>query len=157
MIRIALAVSWLFTFTTLFSQAAAQTPARCYDWIIRDKIRGGYLSAADLGGGLARMSAVGMNTLMPKFGRLQAPPTASDVRSLRDWGQAARRSGLHLLPVLNFRGGAEPLLSDRRELTVSGETMKLTPCPLDEEFWNRYIRGRLVYLAEHSSPAPGGK
>jgi hypothetical protein len=54
-----------------------------------------------------------------------------------------------LLPVLNFRGGVERLLSDRREVTASGETMPLTPCPLDEAFWNRYIRGRMVYLAEH--------
>lgn len=43
MTRPALAVSLLFTFATPFSQAAAQTSARCHDWIIRDKIRGGYL------------------------------------------------------------------------------------------------------------------
>src|SRR5438132_117851 len=149
MTRIAVAVSLLFSSTATLSHAATQGRANCYDWITRAKIRGGYLSASDLGDGLARMRAVGMNTLMPKFGGLQAPPTAENVRSLRDWGRAARQSRLHLLPVFNFRGGAERLMNDRREVTVIGVTMKLTPCPLDEAFWNRYIRGRMVYLAEH--------
>jgi hypothetical protein len=31
------------------------------------------------------------------------------------------------------------------------QTMRLTPCPLDEEFWNRYVLGRMTYLAEHAS------
>ena len=56
-----------------------------------------------------------------------------------------------MLPVFNFRGGdTERIPSDRREVTVTGETMKLTPCPLDEEFWTRYILGRMVFLAEHA-------
>ncbi|MBU0608667.1 MAG: hypothetical protein KKI08_12330, partial [Armatimonadetes bacterium] len=126
-------------------------PASCYDWILRDKIRGGYLSSADLGDGQARMKSVGMNLLMPKFGGLQAPPTEGNIALLRRWGESAQATGLHLMPVYNFRGGAtEALLSDRREVTIAGSTMPKTPCPLDEAFWSKYIIGRAVWLAEHS-------
>jgi len=126
-------------------------PAKCYDWIQRDRIRAGYMSVANLGEGQARMKAVGMNLLMPKFGGLQYPPTEANVQQLRAWGDSARTNGLHLMPVFNFRGGeTEKILSDRREVTVGGETMKRTPCPLDESFWERYILGRAVWLAEHA-------
>ena len=126
------------------------TIAPCYDWIDRDKIRAGYLSASDPLAGADRMKAVGMNALMPKFGGMHAPPTASDARLLASWGEAARRSGLRLLPVINFRGGdAEPIVGDRREVSAIGQTMQRTPCPLDAGFWKRCNLGRFVYLAEH--------
>ena len=131
--------------------ATSAATVQSYDWIVRDRIRGGYLSAADLGEGMARMKAVGMNLVMPKFGGLQAPPTADNLKSLRAWGESATANGLHLLPVFNFRGGeTEKMLSDRREVTLGGETMQRTPCPLDESFWERYILGRAVYLAKHA-------
>jgi hypothetical protein len=134
---------------TLAVQAA---PVKSYDWIRRETIRGGYLSAADLGEGLARMKAVGMNLVMPKFGGLQAPPTEDNLKSLRAWGEGAKANGLHLLPVFNFRGGeTEKILSERREVTSGGVTMPRTPCPLDESFWERYILGRAVYLAKHAT------
>ncbi len=63
-------------------------PARCYDWILHERIRGGYMSSADLGDGQARIKAVGMNLLMPKFGGLQAPPTVDNVKLLRAWGRS---------------------------------------------------------------------
>jgi len=136
---------------TLALSAEAAPVASCYDWIRHDKIRGGYLSAADLGEGVARMKAVGMNLLMPKFGGLQAPPTEANLKQLRAWGVSAQANGLHLLPVFNFRGGeTEKLLGDRREVSFGGETMQRTPCPLDASFWERYILGRAVYLAEHA-------
>ena len=50
---------------------AADGPAKCYDWITHGKVRGGYLSAGDPRSGVAQMRAVGMNTVMPKFGGLQ--------------------------------------------------------------------------------------
>ncbi len=128
----------------------AQT-ASCYDWIMHEKLRGGYLSSADLGEGITRMGAVGMNAVMPKFGGLHAPPTAADVELLRRWGEAARAADLHLLPVFNFRGGeTEALLGERREVSIAGYTMARTPCPLDEAFWSRYILGRALFLAEHA-------
>ena len=126
-------------------------PASCYDWITRERIRGGYMSCWNLGDGQARMKTVGMNLLMPKFGGLQAPPTEENIKLLRRWGDSAKANGLHLMPVYNFRGGStEALLSDRREVTISGITMQRTPCPLDEAFWNKYIIGRAVWLAEHA-------
>jgi hypothetical protein len=135
----------------LLATALYAAPAPCYDWITRDRIRGGYMSCADLGEGQPHMKAVGMNLLMPKFGGLQAPPTEDNIKLLRRWGEAAKTNGLHLMPVYNFRGGAtEALLSERREVTSSGITMQKTPCPLDEAFWNKYIIGRAVWLAEHS-------
>lgn len=135
----------------ILAQVAQAAPASAYDWILREKIRGGYMSSADLGEGQARMKAVGMNLLMPKFGGLQAPPTEDNIKLLRAWGDSAKANGLHLMPVYNFRGGStEALLSDRREVSITGETMQRTPCPLDEAFWNRYIIGRAVWLAEHA-------
>ncbi len=152
MVRTALAIAVVLSLAGGLISAALAAPATCYDWIARDKLRGGYLSSADLGAGIAQMKAVGMNTLLPKFGGLQSPPTEGNVTLLRRWGQAARDNHLHLLPVFNFRGGeTEKLLSDRREVTIGGETMKLTPCPLDEQFWTRYIEGRMVYLAAHAA------
>ncbi len=131
--------------------AAQAAPVKCYDWIRQEKIRGGYLSVANLGDGLPRLKAAGMNVVMPKFGGLQVPPSAANLKQLRDWGAGARASGLHLLPVFNFRGGeTEKILSERREVTLAGETMQRTPCPLDESFWDRYILGRAVYLAKQA-------
>jgi hypothetical protein len=126
-------------------------PARQNDWIAREKFRGGYLSAGDPVSGVARMKAAGMNAVMPKFGGLQAPPTTDNVKLLGDWGAAARKAGVHLLPVFNFRGGeTEKLLSDRREVGLTGQRLQATPCPLDEAFWRRYILGRFVFLAQHA-------
>ncbi|MGE5531965.1 MAG: hypothetical protein ACM3VW_07620, partial [Bacteroidota bacterium] len=69
--------------------AALAAPAKCYDWIMKERIRGGYMSAANLGPGQARMKSVGMNLLMPKFGGLQAPPTEDNIKLLRQWGDSA--------------------------------------------------------------------
>jgi len=125
-------------------------PAPFYDWVTRDRIRGGYMASNDPLTGVAQMKAVGMNLLMPKFGGLQAPPTEANVKLLRAWGEAAEASGMKLMPVFNFRGGeTEKIIGDRREVTASGERMKATACPLDESFWQRYILGRAVWLAEH--------
>ena len=135
----------------LLASADPAGPAKCYDWILHTKLRGGYLSSSDPLSGLAQMKAAGMNAVMPKFGSLQYPPTAANLKLLGDWGKAAAGQGLYVLPVFNFRGGkTEKILSDRREVTVNGELMQLTPCPLDEEFWNRYILDRAVFLAAHA-------
>ena len=141
----------LALFVLIACSAAFAAPAKCYDWIVKERIRGGYLSAANLGTGQARMKAVGMNLLLPKFGGLQYPPTEDNVTLLRQWGAAAKTNGLHLMPVFNLRGGeTEKILSDRREMAANGVAMTRTPCPLDEAFWTRYIVGRMVYLAEHA-------
>lgn len=135
----------------MISSVALASPAKCYDWILKERIRGGYLSAANLGPGQARMKAVGMNLLMPKFGGLQAPPTEDNLKLLRGWGESAKVNGLHLMPVFNFRGGeTEKILTERREVTAGGQTMQRTPCPLDETFWTRYILGRTLWLAQHA-------
>jgi len=148
MIRAALSAIMLAAPAVVLAQTQ---PAACYDWIAHEKFRGGYLSSADLGEGIARMGQVGMNAVMPKFGGLQAPPTEANVERLRAWGEAARAADLHLLPVFNFRGGeTEALLGERREVTIAGYTMERTPCPLDEAFWSRYILGRALFLAEHA-------
>lgn len=135
----------------LLAVVADAAPARCYDWLLREKLRGGYLSSADLGPDLARAKAAGMNALLPKFGGLQAPPTEANIALLKRWGEVARQQGMHLLPVFNFRGGeTEKLLSERREVTAAGLKLQRTPCPLDEPFWDRYILGRALALAEHA-------
>lgn len=135
----------------LLTPSLHAAPINSYDWITRDRIRGAYLSSGDLNDGLAKAKASGLNLLMPKFGGLQAPPTEANIKLLRDWGDKCRQLGIHLMPVYNFRGGgAEALLSDRREVTAAGDTMERTPCPLDEAFWSKYIYGRAVFLAEHA-------
>ncbi|MEI6503594.1 MAG: hypothetical protein WCP21_21515, partial [Armatimonadota bacterium] len=135
----------------LIASAACAVPAKCYDWIATEHIRAGYMSSGNLGPGQARMKAVGMNLLMPKFGGLQYPPTEDNGTLLRQWGDAAKVNGLHLMPVFNLRGGeTEKILSDRREMAANGVAMTRTPCPLDEAFWTRYIIGRMAYLAEHA-------
>ena len=74
------------------------------------------MASSDLGDGLARMRAVGMNTLLPKFGGLQAPPTEANLRSLRAWGLAARRASLLPGPGRGGRGGDGGLdLAGQRE------------------------------------------
>lgn len=135
-------------FMAVATRTALAAPARCYDWLLREKMRGGYLSASDPRATAAQMKAIGMNTLLPKFGDLQSPPSEANVRLLREWGEAAQNAGMHLLPVFNFRGGeTEKILSPRREVTISGQRMERTPCPLDEQFWQTYILGRAVALA----------
>ena len=135
----------------MLSSVVLAAPVKSYDWIAKERIRGGYMSAANLGPGQARMKSVGMNLLMPKFGGLQATPTEDNIKLLRQWGEAAKANGLHLMPVFNVRGGeTEKLLNDRREVTAGGQVMKRTPCPLDEAFWTRYLLGRSVWLAQHA-------
>ncbi len=147
--------SFLFIWLVLLysvASLASGAPASCYDWIFREKIRGGYMGAALKPEGLAQMKAVGMNLLMPKFGGLQAPPTEENIKQLQAWGEAARTYSLRLMPVFNFRGSnTEALLSDKREVAPTGQIMPRTPCPLDEAFWEKYIIGRAVWLAEHAS------
>ncbi|HLJ58038.1 MAG TPA: hypothetical protein VKT77_23570 [Chthonomonadaceae bacterium] len=149
-------LSVLFILSRTAARAAAiepvaTPPAPCYRWIGREKIRAGYMSAADLGPALAKMRAAGMNALLPKFGGLQSPPSEQNLKDLAAWGAAARSARLHLLPVFNFRGGdTERIPNDRREVTAIGRTMEKTPCPLDERFWDRYVRDRMAALAEHA-------
>ena len=71
------------------TMAVQAAPVKCYDWIQRDRIRGGYLSAADLGEGMARMKTVGMNLVMPKFGGLQGNMFESDGHIYRPYRLAA--------------------------------------------------------------------
>lgn len=133
------------------ASAVGAAPAKCYDWILKERLRGGYLSSANLGPGQARMKTAGMNLLMPKFGGLRYPPTDDNVALLKRWGDSAKANGLRLMPVFNLRGGeTEKLLSDRREAAANGVPLKRTPCPLDEQFWTYYVQGRMVYLAEHA-------
>ena len=133
------------------ANASSGAPAKCYDWMIQERIRGGYMASNDPLSGVAQMKAAGMNTLMPKFGGLQASPTPDNIALLRAWGEASAKAGMHLLPVFNFRGGeTEKLLSERREVTVTGQRLAATPCPLDEAFWEKYILGRFAWLAEHA-------
>jgi hypothetical protein len=123
-------------------------PARCYDWIVREKMRAGYLAASDPRTVAVHARAAGLNALLPKFGGLTSPPDETSLRLLREWGEAAARSGVHVLPVFNFRGGeAEKLVGVRREVTITGQRMERTPCPLDEEFWQAYVLRRAVDLA----------
>ena len=108
----------------------------------------GYLAANDPRAVVARARAVGMNALLPKFGGLTSPPDETSLRLLRQWGEAGIKSGTHVLPVFNFRGGeAEKLLSVRREVNITGHRMERTPCPLDEQFWRAYVLRRAVDLA----------
>ena len=127
----------------LCAAAAGASPARCYDWILRQKVRGGYLAANTPLSGVAQMRAAGMNLVMPKFGGLQSPVTEANAAQLRAWGEAVAKAGLRLMPVFNVRGGeTEKILSARREVAVTGQRMERTPCPLDESFWQRYLLGR---------------
>lgn len=130
---------------------ALASPAKCYDWIAKEKLRGGYVAANDPRESVQRMKAIGMNAVLPKFGGLTNPPDEGNLKYLREWGEASRKAGLRLIPVFNFRGGeTEKILSNRREVTPSGQRMERTPCPLDEQFWQSYILGRAVYLAEQA-------
>lgn len=146
--RIVLLATLLFLGAVAIAHAA---PARCYDWILKEKLRGGYLSCADLKPELAQVQAAGMNALLPKVAGLHAEPTESDSELLQAWGDAGAQYHVHVLPVFNFRGGeTEKILSDRCEVTPGGQTLKRTPCPLDEAFWQKYVLGRAVFLARHA-------
>ncbi|OGV73714.1 MAG: hypothetical protein A3K19_32715 [Lentisphaerae bacterium RIFOXYB12_FULL_65_16] len=132
----------------LAANSALAAPASCYDWIVRDKLRGGYLAAGAPRSAAADMKAIGMNAVLPKFGGLTCPPDERNLALLREWGEATQKVGMYLLPVFNFRGGeTEKILSARREVTSGGQRMAKTPCPLDEQFWQAYILGRAVDLA----------
>ena len=133
---------------TLSVATVGAAPSKCYDWILKEKLRGGYLSAHSPRSAAARMAAIGMNAVLPKFGGLTYPASEANLTLLREWSEATRAAGIHLLPVLNFRGGeTEKILGARREVTAAGQTMERTPCPLDEQFWNTYVLGRAVCLA----------
>jgi len=126
---------WSMLVGLTWATLAAAAPDGCYDWILKQKIRGGYLGAHSSRKAVELGKAAGMNLLMPKFGGLQAPPTEANWKLLREWCDAGRQAGIHMLPVYNFRGGeTEKLLSDRREVGPTGQRMERTPCPLDEPF-----------------------
>ena len=147
-----LAILSALTFcVSLVPTLVVAAPAGCYDWILREKMRAGYLAANDPREVVVKMKAVGMNAVLPKFGGLTTPPNARDLRLLEEWGAAAEKAGIHCFPVFNFRGSeTEKLLSARREVTGAGECMKKTPCPLDEQFWRTYIFRRAVDLASRA-------
>ena len=60
----------LSLFAMLFAMATGITfagPAKCYDWIMKEKLRGGYVAANDPRESVQRMKAVGMNALLHEF------------------------------------------------------------------------------------------
>ena len=127
---------------------AAPRPDPCYEWIRHEKVRAGYMSCADPRTAVRQMRAIGMNAFLPKFGGLTCPPDERNLQLLREWGAAARASGMRFLPVFNFRGGqTESSPGARREVTKSGRRMEATPCPLDEAFWHKHVYRRAVDLA----------
>jgi hypothetical protein len=64
------------------------TPAKCYDWIVHEKLRGGYLAASQTPDIVAPMKSAGFNVVMPKFNDLTTPPSEEQLALLERCSKA---------------------------------------------------------------------
>ncbi len=132
------------------SGAGAVNLPPSYHWILHDKIRGAYLAISDPPTLAPQLKETGMNCVIPKMSGFSFPLTPDRIKSLRAWGNAAQKTGLHVLPAFDFKGSRD-LSGPRRFMTEDGYLRPLTPCPLDEAYWHKNVRDRMVELATNAS------
>ncbi len=129
-------------------------PSRPYDQP-GYRMRGGYLAVSDIGL-VASAADVGLNTLVVASLNLKPQPEAATRDQLVRWAKACHDQGLALWLSLYYFGDFESVWvgSYRKYVDGNGAQAKRTPCPLDEDFWQRVITQRYLWLAELSRQVP---
>jgi hypothetical protein len=136
------------------SPAAATAPGRLFDQP-GYRMRGGYLSVNDIQL-VAPASEAGLNTLLVGGLKLKPVPDAAARDSLMQWANLCRSHSLALWLSLDYFGAYESVWAGpyRQYVDGEGEQAKHTPCPLDEDYWQRAITQRYRWLAELSGQVP---
>jgi hypothetical protein len=116
--------------------------------------------------GAKRMLKAGLNTCMPwsyiltgvkarKVADGQDFVTESDLASklngLRGQAHLAKKYGFVFMPLIWFHTDTVPFLTNnnyRRCVSVHGRQAKVTPCPLDEGYWDRLMLPLLKTMAK---------
>jgi len=113
------------------------------DWIRNEKIRAGYLFF-DSPPGYARMiKEMGLNTVIVKGYQFYESQTQKTLNAYRKWGLACRQEGLHMFAAYNWQP-QESHKKNFRAVVFSDGTEGVFPCPLDDRFWEGYLK----YIAE---------
>jgi hypothetical protein len=136
------------------NRPASTAPGQAYDQPSY-RMRGGYLSVSDIGL-VAPAADVGFNTLLLGHINLRPEPQALPRDQIVRWANACRDHGLALWITVVYFGELETIWAEPYRRYVSGEGVraKRTPCPLDEDYWERAVTQRYAWLAELSRRAP---
>ena len=101
---------------------------------------------------IRRMSAAGMNGIMPKLFHTNATNPPRLRYRLQLLAEGCRRFGINLFPVTNF--GSDHCPEYRRFCNGAGPPAKQTACPRDRHYWEQVVLNRVLVSVELSRTLP---
>jgi hypothetical protein len=143
--------------TSAVAQTVSMTsngPVELPKWIETEGIRAGFISSTAgkltlIPSYLETMKTMGLNTAIV-YGCTFAE-TPNHLKYYREWLRLCNQAGLH---VFAYYAWQPPVGNTCRPVVFADGTEGLFPCPLDDQFWQKYLEGDIAAKIARLSVEP---
>jgi len=122
-------------FFSIVSVRADNSLVKFPEWILKEKIRAGYLYAKNDTKYVSLMRENGFNTVIVKGPIQTKTKFKSTLKNYQRWARSCKKEKLHLFIAYNWQPNFEIVGYPYKHVVCSGGITGIAPCPRDSEYW----------------------